>query len=130
MAGFFADLKGWFSHLANGLSVLATAWRKTGEWIIHHIYVVVVPVLMALKSSYDFVCTLFSRLRDKLATVDIEAVADGATATSQSVFDVLAFINVFVPVDELFAWLIFLFHFWGVCLFIRMVKGIKQTVAF
>lgn len=129
MREWFSDLKGWFGAIKSGLDAFQLGLKKAWEWLLNHVYALVLPLVAAVKSVWDFFCTLGDRIQDKLQSFDLQSIRadDGLFASGM---DVLAFINTFLPLDELFAWCVALMLFWGVCLLIRTIKGVKQTVAF
>ncbi len=123
------EIKNWFSLVLNAFSVVEKASKKTGEWLLNHIYILICPIVAAVKTAYDFFSTLGQRMQDKLATIDIQSLQlpDGTPA---SVMNVLSFFNVFLPLNELAVWVVTVMLLWGVCMIIRTIKGVKQTVLF
>jgi hypothetical protein len=118
-----------FGQVISSLDVIHRALKKGMELVLNRLYILIAPILAIAKSIYDFVSTLLGKIREKLLSFDIQSLTmdDGAFGTG---LDFLAFFNSFLPLEELFAWAVVLLLFWGICLLVRTIKGVKQTVAF
>ncbi len=130
LAEKFANLKQWFGILQNGLTTANVAFKKAWEYIQNRLVIFLIPVAIALKSAWDFISTMADLVLAELEKVSLNSITEDGLLQDSSFLENMEFMNTILPLTEIFGWAVFLIMLWGVCLLIRTLKGIKQTISF
>jgi hypothetical protein len=121
-------MKDLFALLLNWLKGADVALKAAFQFALNHIGMFIFPALIGVKVVCAFFKTLLDMIIAKLNSVTETGLVGGSY--DLTVGDGLAFINTILPLNELMLWGIAVFNLWAICLLIRTIKGIKQTILF
>jgi len=114
-----------FAWLVEGWRVLRILMIKFNLWFI----AAVTGLMIVLKSTYDFLVTIFDRIIMMLQANDITHLQGGVEGDAGGgILQVVAFFNTFMPIDELFAWANFMLAWWMMCHFMAMFLKVAKLI--
>ena len=123
---------GWLSVLCNffinAFASLNAVLKSAFHFMMERLYLMVLPLIMALKGVYDFVRILVDSIISSMQGMD--SVSGGGGGLAATGTDIVSFVNYAFPLDEILQGLIVLFTFWIGCHVIATIRGIKQTILF
>lgn len=125
---WFIELKAWFQQVFNALKSANDIRKKIWEYMLNNVWTLVPLVIASMKSAWDFIVTLADRIMDKLESIDLEALRDSADGSISSALDVIAFINTFLPIQELFLWVNAWIVLYGICASVRAILTARKLL--
>lgn len=126
---WLADLKGWFSATIEVLKTIRRVVKRVESFLWENLWALIPVLIAAGKSVFDFIKTSLNRALTALQNADVDHLRDDVGGWL-GLSDTLATLNVWLPLDELFAWVTFLLSLMFVCAIVRGILWIKKLVLF
>lgn len=121
-------MRSFFSWIANALRALGNIISAGMNWLVNHLWAVIAPIALALKTAYEFCVSLINNIIEKVQAITVPEI--GELSITGYLLEGLQFMNSFMPISEFVALVLATVSFWIACMAFRALKGIKETVLF